>query len=646
MSNLILKLLKRFPDMNERSGKMNSVSVIIPYYNQGKYLQSAVQSALSSYEGDIEVLVVNDGSTEGHAKHYCNQAQKLDPRVRIIHKDNGGLSSARNAGIREAKGTYIQLLDCDDVLLPGKIQRQVDQLQYSRDKLVSVCGYYIANEWLRNLRDETHSINRFPFTVESFLFQWERGFSIPIHCGLFHRSVFDDLFFEEKLYGKEDWLFWSILAGRQRNAFIYCPFIGVIYRLHESGMTRSLDKMGESWVEASRILDKLYAPQFPSFAKASNDWHLNFYKGSRLSSEEKSRLHAKSSNSGRNEKQQRQDGRLHPTVTLKKESGAVSDNVPLISFVVPVFNHQAYLKQCIESLINQKTTIPFEIIVVDDRSTQAGVIDTLCAIDSGPIVLKVFQNDENYGISLTQNLAVQQCSGEYIAFVDCDDYVLDTAVDDISQVIAETSADYIFTDKNHMDESGRFTSRFDYGGYPWITPSGSIEDDILLGMVASHLKVIRRKLYLELGGSDDNYSGVQDWDLALRTIGEGKFHYLNKALYNHRIHKNSVTSSGSVTQFWMTNVLRRKYLEKFSTDAEVSAMVEINRINTDSIRYISERFKEGVRYTFRTNEPSLSDDQVDMLREFNTYFDRIFVSAGDAASLMGYLWDHKIVRRF
>jgi len=632
--------------MSERSGKMNSVSVIIPYYNQGKYLHSAVQSALSSYEGDIEVLVVNDGSTEGHAKHYCNQAQKLDPCVRIIHKENGGLSSARNAGIREAKGTYIQFLDCDDVLLPGKIQRQVDQLQYSRDKLVSVCGYYIANEWLRNLRDETHSINRFPFTVGSFLFQWERGFSIPIHCGLFHRSVFDDLFFEEKLYGKEDWLFWSILAGRQRNAFIYCPFVGVIYRLHESGMTRSLDKMGESWVEASKILDKLYAPQFPSFAKASRDWHLNFYKGSRLSDEEKNRPHVSSSNSGTGEKPQRQDDRSHRTATLIKESGAASNDTPLISFVVPVFNHKAYLKQCIESLINQKTTVPYEVIVVDDRSTQAGVIDALRAIDSGSALFKVFQNDDNYGISLTQNLAVEQCSGEYIAFVDCDDYILSTAVDEISQVIAETSADYIFTDKNHVDESGHFISRFDYGGYPWIKPSGSIEDDVLLGMVASHLKVIRRKIYLALGGCDDNYSGVQDWDFALRTIGEGKFHYLNKALYSHRIHKNSVTSSGSVTQFWMTNVLRRKYLEKFSINAEVSAMVEINKISTDSIRYISELFKEGVRYTFRTNEFSLSDDQVDMLREFNTYFDRIFVSAGDAASLMGYLWDHKIVRGF
>lgn len=629
--------------MKEHSNNMTAVSVIIPYYNQGKYLQSAVQSALSSYEGDLEVLVINDGSTEVHTKHYCNQAQNIDPRVRIIHKENGGLSSARNVGIVEAKGTYIQLLDCDDVLLPGKIQRQVDQLQYSRDKLVSICGYYVSNEWMRGMRDETHSINRFPFTLESFLFEWERGFSIPIHCGLFHRSVFEGLLFEEELYGKEDWVFWSTLAGKLRNGFIYCPFIGVIYRLHDNGMTRSLNKMGESWQQASQILNKRFAIQFPEFANASNDWHQKFYQGSRLSDAEKIQLAAKKSIAGHSQKQKSSVANSTSTVTLKKQSGSLKEVHPLISFVVPVFNHRAYLKQCIDSLANQKTKIPYDIIAVDDRSSEVGVIDTLCGMDTGLIPYRVFQNDENYGISVTQNLAVQQCKGEYIAFVDCDDYVSDTVIDRISDVITETAADYIFTDKDHVDENGNFISRFDYGGYPWITPSASIEDDVLLGMVASHLKVIKRQLYLELGGSDNNYSGVQDWDLALRTIGKGKFHYLNAALYSHRIHKNSVTSSGSVTQFWMTNVLRRKYLEKLSGEKKLSMMIEINNIDTKDISHISRLFKEGVRYTYRTNEISLSDGQIDMLREFNTYFDRILVSPGDAASLMGYVWNHRII---
>lgn len=624
---------------------MTTVSVIIPYYNQGKYLQSAVQSALSSYEGEIEVLVINDGSTEAHAQHYCIQAQNLDPRVRIIHKENGGLSSARNVGILEAKGTYIQLLDCDDVLVPGKVQRQVEQLQYSGDRLVSVCGYYVSNEWLRELRGETHSISRFPFTIESFLFEWERGFSVPIHCGLFHRSVFDGLLFEEKLYGKEDWVFWSTLASKLRDGFIYCPIIGVIYRLHGKGMTRSLNIMGESWLQAYQILEKRFGNQFPKFASASHNWHQKFYKGSRLTDEEKIKLSSKRSASDKGQKQESYFNHSDPTVILKKESGSPKELHPLISFVVPVFNHRAYLKQCIDSLADQKTSIPYEIIVVDDRSNEAGVIDTLCGIDTGLVPYKVFLNDENYGISLTQNLAVQQCRGEYIAFVDCDDYVLDTVIDTISAIIAETSADYIFTDKDHIDENGSFISRFNYGGYPWIKPSASIENDVLLGMVASHLKVIRRELYLELGGSDRNYSGVQDWDLALRTIGVGKFHYHNAALYRHRIHKKSVTSSGSVTQFWMTNVLRRKYLQKFSGEQSLQMNIEVNNIDTKDIPHISGLFKKGVRYIYRSNEISLSDGQIDLLREFNTYFDRILISPGDAASLMGYLWDHRILSR-
>jgi len=631
--------------MKEHSNNMTTVSVIIPYYNQGKYLQSAVQSALSSYEGDIEVLVINDGSTEGHAKHYCNQAQNLDPRVRIIHKENGGLSSARNVGILEAKGTYIQLLDCDDVLLPGKVQRQVEQLQYSRDRLVSICGYYVSNEWLRGLRNETHSISRFPFTIESFLFEWERGFSIPIHCGLFHRSVFDGLLFEEELYGKEDWVFWSTLAGKLRVGFIYCPIIGVIYRLHDNGMTRSLNKMGESWLQAYQILDKRFGTQFPKFANASDKWHQKFYQGSSLSDEEKIKLSSNRTSSDISQKQESSFAHSNPTVTLKKESGLLNEKNPLISFVVPVFNHRAYLNECIGSLANQKTKIPYEIIAVDDRSKEVGVIDTLCGIDTGLIPYKVFQNDENYGISVTQNLAVQKCRGKYIAFVDCDDYVLNTVIDIISGIISETSADYIFTDKDHIDENGNLISRFNYGGYPWIKPSVSIENDVLLGMVASHLKVIRREFYLELGGSDNNYSGVQDWDLALRTIGVGKFHYHNAALYKHRIHKKSITSSGSVTQFWMTNVLRRKYLQKFSGDQKLRMKIEINNIDTKDISHISELFKQGVRYTYRTNEISLSDRQIDLLREFNTYFDRIIVSPGDAASLMGYVWDHRILSK-
>ncbi|GAA5658589.1 undecaprenyl-phosphate 4-deoxy-4-formamido-L-arabinose transferase [Brucella sp. NBRC 13694] len=618
---------------------METVSVIIPYYNQGKYLHTSVQSALSSYRGNIEIIIVDDGSTENHANHYCAQAKNLDDRVKIVRKTNGGLSSARNAGLDVAKGDYIQFLDCDDALLPGKIDQQVSQLVASNGKLISVSGYYICDEWMRDLRDEAQTVARFPLTVESFLFYWERGFSIPIHCGLFHRSVFEGLRFDESLHGKEDWIFWSTLAGDQRNRFIYCPILGTIYRLHGKSMTRSLDKMGESWVQATRILANRYGDEYPEFEAASHNWHHGFYKGARLSREVNRSVDKTALPPSKHF-----DVESKPSATLRHEKTNHGVNSPLVSFVVPVFNHRKHLQECIDSIVNQKSLVDYEIVVFDDRSTETGVIDLLCSIDTGDVPYRVFQNSDNYGISITQNLAVEHCFGEYIAFVDCDDFVASNALDEVSKLIIGSDApDYIFTDRNHVDENGRLIARANYGGYPWIRPSDSVENDLLLGMVASHLKIIRRTLYLGIGGSDIRFSGVQDWEFALRAINKGKFHYINKALYNHRIHSNSVSSSGSITQLWMTNVLRRKYLDIFSKNKNGETVIEINTIRLDDIPHMSKLFMDGVRFVYRAGNYGLDGQQINLLREFNSYFDEIAIPVAASASLMGCLWDYRIV---
>lgn len=620
---------------------MASVSVIIPYYNQGKYLHTAVQSALSSYSGELEIIIIDDGSTESHANHYCSQARNLDDRVKIIRKENGGLSSARNAGLDVAQGDYIQFLDCDDAILPGKIDQQVSQLVATSSKLVSVSGYYICNEWMWDLRDETQTVVRFPLTLRSFLFYWERGFSIPIHCGLFHRSVFKDRHFNESLYGKEDWIFWTNLAGTQRNRMIYCPILGAVYRLHGNGMTRSLDRMGESWLQATKILADQYGDEYPEFEATSHHWHHKFYKGARLTREaghQATKIIGPSSLS-------RANTVAAPSATLHHEKPSWNAAKPLVSFVVPVFNHRKYLQQCIESIVKQKTSSIFEIVVFDDKSTEDGIIDLLSSINSHGVAYRVYQNDENYGISITQNLAVDRCFGEYIAFVDCDDFIEQNALDEISKLITAPSApDYIFTDRNQVDDGGRLIERANYGGYPWIRPSGSVENDLLLGMIASHLKVIRRSLYLDVGGSDVRFSGVQDWELALRIINKGEFGYINKTLYNHRIHGGSVSNSGSVSQLWMTNVLRRKYLMEFSIMGNDNINIEINEVNLEDIPYLSKMFMNGVRFTYRSSNRALNKREINILREFNSYFDEITILMADLPSLMGCLWDHRIVR--
>ncbi|EMG53373.1 glycosyltransferase [Ochrobactrum sp. CDB2] len=615
---------------------MTKVSVIIPYYNQGKYLHAAVQSALLSYSGDLEIIVVDDGSTESQASHYCAQAKNLDNRVMVIRKSNGGLSSARNAGLDAARGDYIQLLDCDDVLLPDKIDKQLSHLAAAKDKLVSVTGYYVCNESMRDFRDESHTVTRFPLTLRSFLFYWERGFSVPIHCGLFHKSVFDQIRFNESLYGKEDWIFWATLAGTYPNKLIYTPFQGVVYRLHGSGMTRARDRMGESWIQATKILANYFGGEYPEFEETSNQWHQNYYGGARLRGETGQIAHKSTPGPAK-----ALNAAMKPRTTLCFEKERSDAEGPSLSFVVPVFNHGKHLRQCIESLVHQKPALNFEIVVFDDKSTEPGTIDILRGIDCRGIAYRVFRNEENYGVSATKKLAIERCRGNYIAFVDCCDFLEPDTVEVTSRFIESQDApDYIFTDTNTVDDKGGLISRADNGGYPWLKPSVSVDGNLLLGMVGSRLKVIRKGLYSTLGGNDTRSCVAQDWEIALRVIKQGKFRYINRPLYNHRIN----SGSSCTTQMWMKNVLRRKYMTELSAAPEANTVVELNEIAVKDIPYVSKLFLDGIRFSFRADGDSLSVDVAEVLAEFNSYFDRIVLPVTEGASLMGCLWDYQIAR--
>lgn len=97
------------------------VSIIIPDYNGEEYISSAVYSALNQTESDIEVIVVDDGSTDGSLS-IVREIASCDARVRIVTKENGGLSSARNAGLKVATGKYVLFLDCDDYISQDAVQ--------------------------------------------------------------------------------------------------------------------------------------------------------------------------------------------------------------------------------------------------------------------------------------------------------------------------------------------------------------------------------------------------------------------------------------------------------------------------------------------------------------------------------------------
>lgn len=114
------------------------VSVIVPIYNTGQNLKFLVDSIIAQTFKDFELLLIDDGSTDDVTPPLCDEYGAVDSRIRVFHKQNGGVSDSRNYGIDNAKGTFIAFADHDDYMFPDNLQTIVDEIG-NLDLLI--CGY-------------------------------------------------------------------------------------------------------------------------------------------------------------------------------------------------------------------------------------------------------------------------------------------------------------------------------------------------------------------------------------------------------------------------------------------------------------------------------------------------------------------------
>ena len=124
-----------------------AVSVVIPLYNKGKYIERALNSVLSQTYPPIEIIVVDDGSTDDGPERVLKYN---DPRIKLIRQENKGPGAARNAGLAIAKGEYIAFLDADDEWLPDFLQSGIALLEKNDDVAMVSFGYYSYPEMKKN----------------------------------------------------------------------------------------------------------------------------------------------------------------------------------------------------------------------------------------------------------------------------------------------------------------------------------------------------------------------------------------------------------------------------------------------------------------------------------------------------------------
>ncbi len=179
------------------------ISIIVPVYNVELYLDKCIQSILAQSYPNFELLLIDDGSSDG-SKEICDKYAKLDSRIRVFHRINGGVSSARNAGLEKAKGDWIAFIDADDWVFPNflsdfvaSLENNVDlyiqgYVDSNNDKFVKDNRYWVSSDLIVELDDV--------YLGQLYGFVWNKLFKSSI-IRLYH------LHFDEQITMLEDLLF-------------------------------------------------------------------------------------------------------------------------------------------------------------------------------------------------------------------------------------------------------------------------------------------------------------------------------------------------------------------------------------------------------------------------------------------------------
>lgn len=214
------------------------VSIIVPVYNIKEYLPACVESLLGQTCRKLEILLVDDGSTDGSGA-LCHSFS--DPRIRVLHKENGGLSSARNAGLEAASGDWILFVDGDDYLVPDAVERLVALAGPETDFVQFAYREVPQSGWLPESQPEAVTVLR---EVSDFFRQLYAlgGIGASACTKLFSRRLFASLRFQEGILHEDEELMTRLLPCCRQVTYTQLELYG--YRVRPGSIIRSPFKPG------------------------------------------------------------------------------------------------------------------------------------------------------------------------------------------------------------------------------------------------------------------------------------------------------------------------------------------------------------------------------------------------------------------
>ena len=449
------------------TAKNVKVSIIIPVYNASKTLPECLDSILNQTMPEFEAICIDDGSADDSWEILTAYALK-DSRIRIIHQENQGPGKTRNHGLELAAGEYIIFVDSDDYIKPMALEsicragyaQDADIVLYDGDKFDAVTRKRIRSTHFLRMDFLPKNLDVF-----SLLDCPETIFQLT-SPGPWSRAVRRELIEREKLCfsdlkNSEDLFFsYSAMATAERIAFV--PQKLYMYRVGQTTNVKSEKAMAPvDFIEAYLELYRNLAEK-SLFELCKKSFGLRFCSSiihairtidsesarkeicERLCDEDVTQMHVLDQSDAfyGNNREARQ---VH---YLLRDYRKDTMTEPKVSVIIPVFNVENYLEDCLESLLNQ--TMPdFEVLCMDDGSTD-GSIDLLTLYSRLDSRIKVFFG-ENEGAAVQRNRGIDASVGEYLYFMDSDDMAVDTLLEKTYSAAIRANADVVAFDINALD---------------------------------------------------------------------------------------------------------------------------------------------------------------------------------------------------
>lgn len=476
------------------------VSVIIPVYNSEQYLEECLTSLLHQTLEEIEIICVDDGSTD-RSQMILAHFSKKDKRLHVLHQNNQFAGVARNHGVLLARGKYVCFLDSDDFFDRTLLEKAYTRAESSQSDIV-LFGAQKYDTFTKKFEKTNLYFDR-KFLPAKKVFSYK---DIPDHImmittpapwtKLYRREFIakeklefqplqnsNDAYFvllslclaQRISYVNEDLVFYrvgqknSLQKTKNKNPICFVEAYLALYKeLRNRGIYDDIEKSYADVVLSGCAynLDTTFDPQArlkicrelsqPSFIKTGILEHPETYY-----------LDVTQYNKVKmcQEIWQPYEKELKICCDEKKNyiNMSASDDTPLVSVVIPVYNTEAYIKECLESVCEQ-TLKNIEIIVVND-GTQDHSMETVLTAATQDSRIKII-NKENGGLSSARNCGLRESSGEYVLFLDSDDILCDMALELLYfRANASNLDDLFFNAQSFCDEKCSSTNFEKYVNY-------------------------------------------------------------------------------------------------------------------------------------------------------------------------------------